>query len=94
VLEGEIDAIEELEAGVERYAHLSMSLRLVRFDSDQVVWQKSFDERRKVPPELARAMVRSLSEILEQQLSLAVDELGRHFAQQKNSAARAKPALE
>jgi ABC-type uncharacterized transport system auxiliary subunit len=77
VLEGDLDAIEQLDSGEDSYAHLSASLRLVRFESDQVVWRRSFDERRKVPGKSGRAVVRALSEILEQELSRSVDELSR-----------------
>ncbi len=80
VLEGEIDAIEELVSGEDSYAHLAVSLRLVRFESGTVVWRRSFDERRKIPGGKARVVVRALSEILEQELARSVEELGRHFS--------------
>lgn len=88
VLEGEIDAIEELVSGEDSYAHLAVSLRLVRFENDTVVWRRSFDERRKVPGGKAKVVVRAISEILEQELARSVDELGRHFA----TAAEGAPA--
>jgi len=86
VLEGEIDAIEEVASGEESYAHLVMALRLVRFDTDAVVWRRSIDERRKVPPDQPRAVVRSLSDILVQELGKSVDELAKHFATAKTAA--------
>ncbi|HEY3449929.1 MAG TPA: ABC-type transport auxiliary lipoprotein family protein [Myxococcales bacterium] len=86
VLEGEIDAIEELVSGEDSYAHLAVSLRLVRFENDTVVWRRSFDERRKIPGGKARVVVRTLSEILEQELAKSVDELGKHFATAANGA--------
>lgn len=79
-LEGELDAIEELDASDESYARLAFSLRLVRFADERVVWRRDFDDRRKVPGRKGRAIVRALSEILEQELRGAVDELGQVFA--------------
>ncbi|MBI5549365.1 MAG: membrane integrity-associated transporter subunit PqiC, partial [Deltaproteobacteria bacterium] len=91
VLEGDIDAIEELISGEEGFAHLAVSLRLVRFESDTVVWRRSFDERRKVPSGKARATVRALSEILEEQLSRSVDELGRYLDEAARAPASPAP---
>jgi ABC-type uncharacterized transport system auxiliary subunit len=92
MLEGDIDAIEELDSGQDTYAHLAVSLRLVRFDTDLVVWRHSFEERRKVPGEKARAVVRALSEILEQELNKSVDELGKYFAEEQAKKQGGLPA--
>lgn len=90
VLEGEIDAIEELRSGEDSYAHLAMSLRLVRFEGDAVVWRRTFDERRKVPGDKPRAVVRALSEILEQEMGKSVGELGKLLSGQ--DVHKAEPA--
>ena len=80
VLEGEIEAIEELASDEDTsHAHLALRLRLVRFGDDAVVWRYAFDERREVPGGKGRSVVRAMSGLLEQQMNTVVEQLGRHF---------------
>ena len=80
VLEGEIEAIEELACDEDSsFAHLAMELRLVRFSDDVVVWRHSFDERRKVTGSKGRSIVRAMSGLLEEQMNLVVERLARQF---------------
>lgn len=80
VLTGEIEAIEELDAGTATYAHLAVALRLVRFSNDTVVWRHSFDRRRLVPRGQVRSMVRATSQILEAEMLQVVEGLAQYFA--------------
>ncbi|MGI5864204.1 MAG: ABC-type transport auxiliary lipoprotein family protein [Myxococcales bacterium] len=80
VLEGEIEAIEELACDEDSsFAHLAMELRLVRFADDAVVWRYVFDERRRVMGGKGRSVVRAMSGLLEEQMNLVVEQLARHF---------------
>lgn len=79
-LTGEVQAIEQLQAGEESYqARLAMTLRLVDFKSDTQVWSFSFDERRPVGDGLPRTTVRTHREILAEQFDKAIQDLDRHL---------------
>jgi ABC-type uncharacterized transport system auxiliary subunit len=80
VLAGEIEAIEQLTAGSERWAHLAGVLRLQRFKDDTAVWDFRIDARRPVSGTSTRSMVRSLSEILAAETDRALVDLGRFLA--------------
>ncbi len=77
-LTAEVEAIEEVQAGDQALARLAMNLRLVRFADDTVVWTYRFDARRpvgEVERNTTRSTVRALSEILQAQFDLALDDL-------------------
>lgn len=74
---GDIHAIEELDSDEQWFAHLAISFNLHRFSDDVVVWNYSFDERRPVLVKDPRIVVRTLSEILQNQMSLILGELDR-----------------
>ncbi|HWM87193.1 MAG TPA: ABC-type transport auxiliary lipoprotein family protein [Kofleriaceae bacterium] len=80
VLSGEIEAIEQLTAGRDRFAHLAMTYRLRRFKDDATVWTYRIDARRPVSASSMRSMVRSLSEILAVETDRALADMGRFFA--------------
>ena len=79
-LVGEVEAIEELQVGEDRYARLAMSLSLVRFEDDAVVWRWRIDERRPTGGRSVLGTVRTLSDLLSTQTSRAIDDLGRWLA--------------
>jgi ABC-type uncharacterized transport system auxiliary subunit len=91
-LEGTLDAIEELDAGDESFAHLAFSLQLVRASDGQVVWRRAFDERRRVAGQKGRSVVRALSELLEQQMGAVVSGLDAAFARGGAPEAAPEPA--
>lgn len=82
-LSAEVEAIEEVQAGDQALARLAMNLRLVRFADDTVVWTYRFDARRpvgEVERNTTRSTVRALSEILQAQFDLALDDLRIYLA--------------
>jgi ABC-type uncharacterized transport system auxiliary subunit len=80
VLTGEVDAIEQLSAQSDRFAHLALSFRLHRFKDDAVVWTFRTDARRPVSGSSMRSLVRSLSEMLAAETDRALRDLGRYLA--------------
>ena len=78
-LTGEVDAIEQLAAGESYSARLAMTLRLIDFKSEEVVWTHSFDERRPVGNGQPRTTVRTHREILADQFDEAIQDLDRHL---------------
>ncbi|MBI5611122.1 MAG: membrane integrity-associated transporter subunit PqiC [Deltaproteobacteria bacterium] len=75
VLDSSVEAIEELEGGNLWYAHLAMTFRLARFDDNRAVWQYSFDERRPLNRQDLGLVARALSEILDEQLRIALQQM-------------------
>ncbi len=75
VLDTSVQAIEELEGGSQWFAHLAMTFRLTRFEDNRTVWQFSFDERRPLAEQNVGLVVRAMSEILQEQLLLAMPEV-------------------
>ncbi len=80
VLGGEIEAIEQLSAASDRFAHLALTYRLHRFKDDAVVWSFRIDARRPVSGTSMRSLVRSLSEMLAAETDRALRDLGRYLA--------------
>ena len=80
VLGGEIEAIEQLSAANDRFAHLALTYRLHRFKDDAVVWSFRIDARRPVSGTSMRSLVRSLSEMLAAETDRALRDLGRYLA--------------
>lgn len=79
-LTGEVHAIEQLVVGEESYsARLAMTLQLIDFQTDTVVWTYDFDERRPVGDGLPRTTVRTHREILAEQFDRAIQDLDRHL---------------
>ena len=80
VFAGEIEAIEQLSAAGDRFAHLALTYRLHRFKDDVVVWSFRIDARRPVSGTSIRSLVRSLSEMLAAETDSALRDLGRYLA--------------
>lgn len=79
VLRGEIEAIEQLIAGKDAYAHLALTYRLASFKDDAIVWTFRIDARRLVSGTSLRSTVRALSELLAAETDRALVDLGRFF---------------
>jgi len=69
-LSGEIDAIEEFDAGNDWYAHLAMNIELTRLSDKKVIWRYSFDRRRKVEKKSPVFVIKALSEILKAEMNV------------------------
>jgi ABC-type uncharacterized transport system auxiliary subunit len=91
---GEIEAIEELDTGAERFAHVAITYRLLRVKDDATVWTYRIDARRPVSGASARSMVRQMSEIIAQETDRALADLGHYLADPNapRVAAQAAPA--
>lgn len=80
-LRGEILAIEELDASADVwFAHLAMRFTLVRFEDGKRIWEYDFDERRQVYNRMPVHVVRTLSEILEDEMVTVTQKLDTYFA--------------
>ena len=75
VLDSSVEAIEELDGGGKWFAHLAMTLRLTRFEDNRTVWQFTFDERRPLNEQNVGLVVRAMSEILHEQLQIALPQV-------------------
>ena len=74
-IEGMVEAIEKFDAGDVFYAHLAMSLKLLRTSDGAQVWERSFDQRRQVyHPEMVYT-VQSLSSVFQSEMGIVVGQL-------------------
>jgi ABC-type uncharacterized transport system auxiliary subunit len=64
LLSGNIEAIEQINVGRDKYAHIEGTYRLSRFSDDATLWTFRIDARRPVSGTSVRSTVRVLSEIL------------------------------
>lgn len=76
---GEVEVIEEIEAGGKRFARLAITYQLIDFESDAVVWSHRFDTRRPVGSGSTRGTARALSQILAIELQDTFERLSRHL---------------
>ncbi|NMB74290.1 MAG: hypothetical protein GYA21_04075 [Myxococcales bacterium] len=81
-LSGMVEAIEELDAGDEWFAHLNITLRLSRYGQEQALWTGVIEQRRKVFNKQPVYVVKALSEILEQETGRIIDELAAFLSTQ------------
>lgn len=96
-LAGEILAIEELDAEETWFAHLSMRLQLTRFEDGQVIWQRSFDQRKRVYERQPVFVVKAMSALLEEELRVVTAEIGAKLADEaarRGVAPVARPVLD
>ncbi len=71
-LEGTVDALERLDAGDIVFAHLAMSLKMVRTVDGLQVWETSFDDRKQVYQKEMVYTVLALSQIMQNRMNAAV----------------------
>ncbi len=74
-LAGQLQSIELYDSGDVWFAHLSLSLRLVRFADGQRLWRFSYEHRKPIEPGNFGHGVRALSEMLAEVNTMAVKEL-------------------
>ncbi len=78
-IEGMVEAVEKYDAGDVFYAHLAMSMKLLRTSDGNQVWEYSFDQRRQVyHPEMIYT-VQSLSSIFQSEMDIIVGQLDSLF---------------
>lgn len=63
-----IDAVEEVDEGETRYAHLAIAFAFKRVDQDGTLWQEYFDQTRKLEKNEPREVAREVSHILQEAL--------------------------
>jgi ABC-type uncharacterized transport system auxiliary subunit len=80
VLGGDVEAVEQLDVGRDRYAHLEITFRLMRGKDDFEVWSFHADGRRPVSGASARSTVQVLSDILADETDQALADLAKYFA--------------
>ncbi|HSA21533.1 MAG TPA: ABC-type transport auxiliary lipoprotein family protein [Myxococcota bacterium] len=86
-LAGMLEAIEELDSGDEWFAHLVVVLQLIRRADGRTVWTKRIDAQKRVYNKQPVYVVRAISELLEEELDAACQEL-------RTVMARARPPAE
>ena len=78
-LECSVHALERFNAKNTWFGHIAMIIRLIHVADGKQVWQHSFDERRRVTrPEMVYT-VQALTQILETQMDVVVDNLNSYF---------------
>lgn len=75
VLDTSVQSIEELQGGGMWFAHMAMTFRLARFADNATIWQFTFDQRRPLTQQDLGLVVRAMSEILDEQLHIALPEI-------------------
>jgi ABC-type uncharacterized transport system auxiliary subunit len=76
-LVAEVLAVEEYDSGPVWYGHLAMRFELVRFSDKMPLWNYHFDRKRKVFEKQPVYVVRTLSEILADEMARVTAELDR-----------------
>ncbi|MFC1607758.1 ABC-type transport auxiliary lipoprotein family protein [Candidatus Latescibacterota bacterium] len=78
-IEGTVDAIEKYDAGDIYYAHLAMSMKMLRTSDGEQVWEYTFDQRRQVyQPEMVYT-VQAMSSIFQNHMDIVVNQLDSLF---------------
>jgi len=78
-IEGMVEALEKFDAGDLFYAHLAMTMKMLRVDDGAQIWEYSFDERKQVyQPEMVYT-VQKMSEIFQTQMDVVVSQLDSLF---------------
>ncbi len=85
-LAGMLEAIEELDSGDEWFAHLVMSLQLIRRADGRAVWSKRIDAQKRVYNKQPVYVVRAISELLEAELEAVIEELRTTLARRRAAA--------
>lgn len=76
-LVAEVLAVEEYDSGPVWYGHLAMRFELVRFSDKMPLWNYDFDRKRKVYDKQPVYVVRTLSDILADEMARVTAELDR-----------------
>ena len=79
-IEGMVEALEKFDAGDVFFAHLAMSIKMLRIEDGAQVWEYSFDQRKQVyQPEMVYT-VQSMSSIFQTQMDVVVSKLDSLFS--------------
>jgi len=72
-------AVEEVDKGEDRYAHLSVLFALQKTDAEEFVWRKNYEASKKYDSSDMRNFAEAISEILEGFLVDAVEETRKNL---------------
>jgi ABC-type uncharacterized transport system auxiliary subunit len=78
-LQGSVDALEKYDATDVFYAHLAMSLKMVRVIDGQQVWEYSFDERKQVFQKKTNYTIIAFETIMQTQIDIVINQLDSYF---------------
>ena len=94
-LDVDIQAIEELDASAtEWYAHLALQFTLQRVSDNKVVWNYSFDTKRPVASNQPVYVVKAMSELLDEELVKAFDDMDKTLSRKMKSQKSSEPPVE
>lgn len=74
-LDGDVQAIEEYDTEDQWYAHLAIEYKLENTKTNQIIWRKTFDLRKKVAQQEPIYLVREITALLETMNNKVVEEL-------------------
>lgn len=72
---GNIVAIEEVDEGSSQYARLAMQLTFRKTESDQAIWEKSFDEKLSMGDREPRTTAETISKLFGKYMEEALSEI-------------------
>lgn len=72
---GNIVAIEEVDEGSSQYARLAMQLTFRQTESDQAIWEKSFDEKLSMDNREPRTTAETISKLFGKYMEEALSEI-------------------
>ena len=72
---GNIVAIEEVDEGSSQYARLAIQLTFRKTESDQAIWEKSFDEKLSMDNREPRTTAESISKLFGKYMEEALNEI-------------------
>lgn len=72
---GNIVAIEEVDEGSSQYARLAMQLTFRKTESDQAIWEKSFDEKLSMGNREPRTTAETISKLFGKYMEEALSEI-------------------
>lgn len=76
-MSGKVHAIELYDSGDVWFAHLSLNLRLARFNDGATIWSFEFDQRKPIEAGAFSHGIRALSELLHEAIGAALEDLHR-----------------
>jgi ABC-type uncharacterized transport system auxiliary subunit len=79
VLAGDLHAIEIYDSGDVWFAHISLSLRLTRFNTGERLWTHSYEARKRVKKDNFSHAVRGLSELLGAAMIEGLDKMRQKY---------------
>lgn len=83
VLKGSINALEQIEDNNIWYAHLTLNLKLIKQNGDQLIWSYDINEQRQLFKQDIALTAEAVSMILEEEIAKAILELDEILKNEK-----------